>query len=56
MIVCSPGSFYLQFGRIRKKPGTTNRYQAKVRTTSSRVSFNGDPDGCDPLIELEYRP
>jgi hypothetical protein len=47
VIACSPGSFYLQFGSIRKKPGTTNQYQAKVRTTSKKVSFPGDPDGCD---------
>ena len=47
VITCDPGSFYLQFGRIRKKPGTTNQYQAKVRTTSGKISFAGDPDGCD---------
>lgn len=47
IIACSAGSFYLQFGRIRRKPGTTNKYQAKVRTTSAKVVFSGDPDGCD---------
>lgn len=47
IIACSAGSFYLQFGKIRKKPGSSSQYQAKVRRTSSRISFNGDPDGCD---------
>jgi hypothetical protein len=47
VIACSAGSFKLQFGKIRKKPGSTSKYQAKVRTTTSKISFKGDPDGCD---------
>jgi hypothetical protein len=47
VISCVPGSFYLQFGRIRQTPNHPGEYQAKVRKTSSKVNFSGDPDGCD---------
>jgi hypothetical protein len=47
VIACSAGSFYLQFGKVRKDPNEPGQYQAKVRKTSSKVSFSGDPDGCD---------
>ncbi len=47
IIACSPGSFYLQFGRVRSDPSEPGQYQAKVRRTSSKIEFTGDPDGCD---------
>jgi len=46
LIACSPGSFYLQFGKVREDPSHPGEYQAKIRTTSSKVSFLGDSDGC----------
>jgi len=46
VISCDPGSFYLQFGKIRHKPNHPDLYQAKVRATSAKVSFAGDADGC----------
>jgi len=47
IIACSAGSFYLQFGRVRPDPNEPGQYQAKVRRTSSKIEFAGDPDGCD---------
>ena len=46
LIACDPGSFYLQFGRVRQRPNHPGSYQARVRATSARVSFSGDSDGC----------
>ncbi len=47
VIACSAGAFYLQFGKIRHDPSDSSSYQAKVRTTSSKVNFSGDADGCN---------
>jgi hypothetical protein len=46
IIACSAGSFRLQFGKVRKDPNEPGEYQAKVRTTTGSIGFDGDSDGC----------
>jgi hypothetical protein len=48
IVSCNAGSFYLQLGKIRSDPNEPGDYQAKVRKTSSKITFDGDSDCIAP--------